>query len=94
MFREFIDWTNEGNCKFSVIGSMNAVSYKEVFPLIKQNKVGWDTPIPVFLKVPIDKIQSETTKIKNDETCQIFQKFGNIYGFPIFNTERDMSHSL
>ena len=81
LFREFIDWTNEGNCKFSVIGSMNAVSYKEVFPLIKQNKVWLGYANPSLFEVPIDKIQSETTQIKNDETGQILQKFGNIYWF-------------
>ena len=39
LFREFIEWTLEGNCKFSVLGNMNAVTYKEVFPLIKENRM-------------------------------------------------------
>lgn len=37
LFREFIAWINEGNKKFVLIGNMNAITYKEVFPLIKDN---------------------------------------------------------
>ena len=39
LFREFITWVNEANKKFSIIGNINAISYNEVFPLIKNNKV-------------------------------------------------------
>ena len=39
LFREFLAWIIEGGKKFSVIGNMNAITYKEVFPLIKDNKV-------------------------------------------------------
>lgn len=39
LFREFVAWLMAGNVKFAVIGNMNAITYKEVFPLIKDNKV-------------------------------------------------------
>ncbi len=39
LFREFIDWLVAGGKKFSIIGNMNAITYKEVFPLIKENKI-------------------------------------------------------
>ena len=39
LFREFMTWLNEGDVLFSVIGSMNAITYKEIFPLIKDNKL-------------------------------------------------------
>lgn len=39
MFREFIDWIMEAYKKFLVIGNMNAITYKEIFPLIKENKM-------------------------------------------------------
>ena len=39
MFREFLAWILEADKKFLVIGNMNAITYKEVFPLIKENKV-------------------------------------------------------
>lgn len=43
LFREFLAWLIDGNVQFSVIGNMNAVTYKEVFPLFKDNKV-WYGP--------------------------------------------------
>ena len=39
LFREFIDWLVEGRKDFLIIGNMNAISYKNVFPLILDNKV-------------------------------------------------------
>ena len=37
LFREFLSWLVDGEVKFSVIGNSNAITYKEVFPLIKSN---------------------------------------------------------
>jgi len=39
LFREFMAWVVESGKQFVCIGSMNAVSYKEIFPLIKENKM-------------------------------------------------------
>lgn len=39
LFREFISWLFEVDKKFLVIGNMNAITYKEIFPLIKENKL-------------------------------------------------------
>lgn len=39
LFREFLAWIMEANKKFLVIGNINCITYKEVFPLIKDNKV-------------------------------------------------------
>lgn len=39
LFRDFIVWLVEGKKEFSIIGNMNAITYKEVFPLIKGNKI-------------------------------------------------------
>lgn len=39
LFREFLAWIFEAGKEFLVIGSMNAITYKEVFPLIKANKL-------------------------------------------------------
>lgn len=38
LFREFLAWIMEADKKFVIIGNMNAITYKEVFPLIKENK--------------------------------------------------------
>lgn len=39
LFREFIAWLMEGGKKFAIVGNKNSVTYKEVFPLIKSNKL-------------------------------------------------------
>jgi len=39
MFREFLAWIVEADKQFVIIGGMNAITYKEVFPLIKNNQV-------------------------------------------------------
>lgn len=39
LFREFLSWIIEANKKFLIIGNLNAITYKEVFPLIKENKI-------------------------------------------------------
>ncbi len=39
MFREFLAWIMEAGKKFLIIGNMNAITFKEVFPLIKNNKI-------------------------------------------------------
>lgn len=39
LFREYIKQLIEYDKKFVIIGNINAITYKEVFPLIKENKI-------------------------------------------------------
>ena len=39
LFREFLNWIVDADKKFLIIGNVNAITYKEVFPLIKDNKL-------------------------------------------------------
>lgn len=39
LFREYLKQLVEHGKKFLIIGNMNAITYKEVFPLLKENKV-------------------------------------------------------
>jgi hypothetical protein len=39
LFREFLAWIIEGEKQFVIIGNQNAITYKEVFPLIKGNQI-------------------------------------------------------
>lgn len=39
LFDEFLTWIMEANKKFLIISSMNAISYKGIFPLIRDNKI-------------------------------------------------------
>lgn len=38
LFRGFLNWIVNASKKFLIIGNINAITYKEVFPLIKGNK--------------------------------------------------------
>ncbi|MDO5772546.1 MAG: adenine-specific methyltransferase EcoRI family protein [Bacteroidales bacterium] len=46
LFREFLAWIMQGAKQFVIIGNMNAITYKEVFPLIKDNKIWLGPPFP------------------------------------------------
>ncbi len=39
LFREFLTWVMEAEKQFVIIGNINAITYKEVFPLIKENRI-------------------------------------------------------
>ena len=39
LFREFLGWIVEGKKQFIILGNMNAITYKEVFPLLKNNEM-------------------------------------------------------
>ena len=50
LFRKFLAWVVEANKQFVIIGNKNSITYKEVFPLIQQDKV-WlgSTPMSIDL---------------------------------------------
>lgn len=62
--------------KFLIIGNMNAITYKEIFPLIKENKMWLGFTAPKIFEVPLDKVENEKTQFEEDG--KVFQKFGNI----------------
>ena len=39
LFREFLAWILEGGKPFAILGNKNCITYKEVFPLIRDNKI-------------------------------------------------------
>ena len=39
LFKEFLPWIIEANKEFLIIGNINSITYKEVFPLLKDNKI-------------------------------------------------------
>lgn len=45
LFREYMKWIMEVGKEFSVIGNMNAVTYKDFFPTIKNNRVWFGSTI-------------------------------------------------
>jgi hypothetical protein len=39
LFRKFLAWLVEAKKQFVIIGNMNAITYKEVFPLLQENRL-------------------------------------------------------
>ena len=39
LFREFVAWIMEANKEFVIIGNQNAITYKEIFPLLMNNEI-------------------------------------------------------
>lgn len=70
LFREFLAWIVEGDKKFVVIGNINAITYKEVFPLIKENKI-WlgatNFNKGMYFQVPDDFEYAPTYKFEREQ---------------------------
>ena len=55
LFREFLKWIMDGNKKFIILGNKNAITYKDVFPLIKSNQLWLGTTSPKEFDTPDGK---------------------------------------
>ena len=74
LFREYIKQLVDYDKKFLIIGNLNAITYKEVFPLIKENKVWLGNNYKVnggamFFEIP-EKIANleQVREIKTNES--------------------------
>ncbi len=69
LFREYIAQLVEHRKKFAVIGNMNAITYKEIFPLIKDNKM-WigatNFNTGMYFKVPSNFTYASTYKFERE----------------------------
>ena len=69
LFREFISWIMEADELFLIIGNMNAITYKEVFPLIKENII-WlgatNFNTGMYFRVPEDFEYASTYKFEKE----------------------------
>jgi hypothetical protein len=70
LFREFLAWVIEANKDFVLIGNINAITYKEVFPLIKENKM-WigatNFNVGMFFYVPENFVYADTYKFDREK---------------------------
>lgn len=78
LFREFLAWIMEADKQFAIIGNMNAITYKEVFPLIKDNKIWLGNGFQsgnAFFSIPIANreyasgVYDETTGLVKFRNC-------------------------
>ena len=81
LFREYIGQLMRYEKKFLIIGNQNAITYKEIFPLLKDNKVwlGYKVGDMAF-KVP-EYFEPRKTRYWLDDTGQKWRSMGNICWF-------------
>jgi hypothetical protein len=76
LFREYVAQLMEYDKRFIIIGSLNAISYKEIFELIVENKlwVGYNNGVKEYVVPDHYKYSREENGIK-------YQSMGNTYWF-------------
>lgn len=81
LFREYVAQLMEYEKKFIIVGNQNAITYKEIFSLIKNNQIwlGLKSGDMAF-KVP-DYYQPKATRYWQDEAGQKWRSLGNICWF-------------
>ena len=75
LFRDFMAQLVKYGKKFLIIGNNNAVTYKDIFPLIKDNKIWLGMSAPTAYSTPLKEVENEKTQYK--ENGVVYQKFGN-----------------
>ena len=78
LFREYVEQLIKYRKKFVIIGNQNAITYKEIFPLLKNNEVwiGYKFGDMAF-KVPTDS-EPRATRYWQDESGQKWRSMGNV----------------
>ncbi|MBR3223430.1 MAG: adenine-specific methyltransferase EcoRI family protein [Kiritimatiellae bacterium] len=88
LFREYMALLMEHGKQFLIVGNMNAVTYREIFPLIRDNKVWLGNKSGHFwFKVP-DSYEEKATDFKIDENGQKWRRMGNICWFTNLDIEK------
>jgi hypothetical protein len=92
LFREYIAQLMEYEKKFLIIGSQNNISYKEIFPLLMNNKIwlGYKSG-DMSCRVP-DDYEPRKTRYWQDETGQKWRSLGNICWYT--NLDHNKRHEI
>ena len=80
LFREYVAQLIEHNKKFVIIGSLNAITYKEIFALLKKNKIWLGYTHPVAFIVP-DHYELREVRSWRDENGTNWRSLGNACWF-------------
>ena len=80
LFREYVGQLMEHDKKFLIIGNHNAITYKEIFSLIKDNQLWLGHSHPVAFRVP-DHYEMRTVRSWRDEEGNNWRSLGNACWF-------------
>lgn len=92
LFREFLEWIMEGGKDFIIIGSKNAITYKEVFPLIKEDKIWLGPGFPAgnaYFRIAEDAVRDFASGVYDDASGLV--KFRNVGWFT--NVDHGQRHA-
>lgn len=91
LFREFLAWIMEAGKQFVIIGTMNAITYKEIFPLIQDNRLWLGNGFSAgnaFFGLPKDAVREYASGVYDEKTGLV--KFRNCCWFT--NLEHGRRH--
>ena len=80
LFREYVEQLVTSKKKFVIIGNQNAISYKEIFGFIKENKMWLGYTHPVAFIVP-DHYEMREVRSWRDENGTNWRSLGNACWF-------------
>lgn len=81
LFREYVTQMMEHDKKFLVVGNQNAITYKEVFSLIRENKIWLGTKSGDMKFVVPDYYELRNTRSWKDENGVNWRSLGNACWF-------------
>lgn len=88
LFREYVAQLMEYEKSFIIIGNQNAVAYKEIFPLLKNNIMWLGYMSGHFWFAVPDTYEEKATDFKIDENGQKWRRMGNICWFTNLDIEK------
>ncbi|MGI6079095.1 MAG: adenine-specific methyltransferase EcoRI family protein [Fastidiosipilaceae bacterium] len=80
LFREYVQQLIEHDKKFLIIGNFHAVTYKEIFKLLKENRIWLGYSHPVAFVVP-DHYEMRSVRSWRDEKGTNWRSLGNACWF-------------
>jgi hypothetical protein len=82
LFREYVAQLIEHGKKFLIIGNKNAITYKEIFPLIKENKIWLGVGFAngnAYFSIPANRVREFSPGVYDETTGLV--KFRNVGWF-------------
>jgi hypothetical protein len=84
LFREFLVWIVKADKKFLIIGNMNAITYKDFFPFLKEDKI-WlgvtNFNIGMYFKVPPDFVYADSYKFERERNGEKVNRIPGVCWF-------------
>lgn len=93
LFREFLAWITEAHKKFIIIGNVNAINYKEAFPLFMNNEMWLGVSSfnkGMYFFVPDDYVFADTYKFEREKDGKKIMRVSSVCWFT--NVEHGRRH--